>query len=216
GVAGMTGWTDRAVERYKGQRSAAGKRLTIGDVRPPMVLPERNGAALFREALPYLRSRNSLLDTNPPVAMRMVAPGKALVAWQQLDIRDNVGAEGIRASAKNGTNTWEQAESALDRRADVLDLLEEAAGKGAVDCQLDYTQGAYLLLPHLSPLWGGAEQLSAAAICALHRGDIDSAVKKLRSILGLVGGFEHEPILISQLVRIRMAERAFGTEWELL
>jgi hypothetical protein len=212
----MHGRAERAVERYKRQLRAAGEKLTIGEVAPPLVLPERNGTALVREAFTYLRSRSSLLDTNPPVAMRMAAPGRALVAWQQPDIRDNVGVEGIRPSAKNGTNTWEQAESALERQADALDLLEEAAGKGELDFQLDYTQGAYLLLPHLSPLRNAAQQLSAAAICALHRGDTDSAVKKLRSILGLVRGFEHEPIIVSQLVRIRMAESALGTEWELL
>src|SRR5207249_621147 len=80
----------------------------------------------------------------------------------------------------------------------------------------DYTQGALLMLPHLSRLKQGASTLSIAAMCALRRGDANLAVKQTRAMLAIAQGMDHEPLVISQLVRMAIAHMALTTQWELL
>ena len=120
-----------AVERYERQLVAAGETLTVGPLEPPTVFPENNGAPLFNQAMGALSWGKSLLETNPPPSMRMVAPGNAMVGWAQPDVRFDT------------TNTWDEVDEALARYRDALDVVREAAERPAMDFQLDYRQGCY-------------------------------------------------------------------------
>src|SRR5215831_11170278 len=87
-----------AVLRYKQQLANDGEKLLIDDLLPPAVAPEQNGVSLFRRAYSSLTismAGSTLLDTNPPPAMRMVAPGKAMIGWKRNNLHEL------------GTNTWE-------------------------------------------------------------------------------------------------------------
>jgi hypothetical protein len=137
--------------------------------------------------------------------MHMTAPGQALIGWQQPDIRD-------RATS----NTWEQVEEAIEKERPGLQLLQQIVERPNLDFHLDYKQGAFLLLPHLSRLKQSAQKLSISSLCELRRSDTDSATKEIRAILALVKGMEHEPLPISQLVRIAIVHIAFAAQWELL
>ncbi len=141
---------------------------------------------------------------NPPLPMHMAASGRALIGWQRPDIGDHA------------TNTWEEVQRALQEEDSALQLLEQLVDKPGLDFHLDYTQGASLMLPHLARLKRGAHTLSIAAMCALRHADADAATKQTQAMLALAKGMEHEPLAISQLVRMAIVHMALATQWELL
>ena len=61
-----------------------------------------------------------------------------------------------------------------------------------------------------------AQRLEAAALCDLHQGDTASAVKNLRAMLALVKAMRDERLVISELVRIAIAQIALTANWEIL
>jgi hypothetical protein len=193
-----------AVERYERQLTAAGETLSVQSLYPPAVLPENNGAPLFCEVMGPLALGSTLLETNAPAAMRMVAPDKAAVGWAQPDLR------------WDGTNTWEEVDAALGKYQDALAVVREAAEHPVLDFQLDYHQGFTLLLPHLAPLKRATQLLSADTLSDLRRGDAGAATTNLNAMLGLVRGTANERLAISQLVRIAMAAIAMNATWEFL
>src|SRR5262249_6136222 len=116
----------RALERYKAQLRAAGEKLTVDELLPPSVPPEKNGAKLFLQGTPYIhngsftKDHGGVLNSNPPAAMRTVPPGKAIVGWQQPQII-SVWGDGIV------TNTWEDVAQEFKQQAPGLELLHQAA-----------------------------------------------------------------------------------------
>jgi hypothetical protein len=194
-----------AVTRYKEQLRAAGEKLTIAELVPPPVPPESNSAGIFFQAVP-LNNAVTCLTTNQPLVMLAIAPGKAMIGWQQPDIRDNWA----------GTNSWEEADAALAQYADALDLLHQIIEHPTLDFGLAYQQWPNLMWTHLSPLKSAAQRLSAAAIVHLHDGDTAAAATDIRAMLALVKGTRDERTVISQLVRIAIAHVALAANWELL
>ncbi len=78
------------VNAYIAELKAKGELLDLPQVLPPPVPPEQNDvssllkAALRLETNLNLYSRDwRILQQNPPPAMRMVAPGKAMIGWEQ-------------------------------------------------------------------------------------------------------------------------------------
>jgi len=193
-----------AVARYERQLQDAGETLALTPLLPPPVLPERNGALLFSQARLSGGSDTNLLNKNPPVAMLLVAPGKAMIGWAQPDVRADT------------TNQWSEIEAALAQYDDSLDVVREAVGRPVFDFQLDYRQGFDLLLPHLAPLKRATQLLTADTLCALHRGDVATGTTNVESMLALVKATAEERLAISQLVRIAMAAIAMSATWELL
>ncbi len=194
----------RAVAAYKRKLLAAGEKLTVDELLPERVPFERNSVEVFNQSRMARNLQGSLLDTNAPSAMRMVAPGRALVRWAQADVRDET------------TNSWAEAEAALARDYPALQLLEGIIERPALDFHLDYRQGFDLLLPHLSALKQTAQRLSYSAAFELHRGDSEAAALKVRTMLAIAKGMADERLVISQLVRIAIAHIALAANWELL
>lgn len=196
----------RALVGYGEQLVAAGEKLTVNELTPKPIPPDQNGAALFVRATSLLNVNETLLSSNPPPTMRAVAPGKAMVGWAQPDIRD--------ASA---TNTWADADSTMADLSQGMELLEQLIEQPILDHGLDYRQGFALKLPNLhAATLRTAQQLTAGVICDLHRQDVPSAMRRLRTMLALVKGSADERLAISQLVRIAIAAIALSANWELL
>ena len=87
----------------------------------------------------------SLLDTNvddlssnPPI-MRMVAPGKAMIGWEQSDIR-----------SKDETNTWAEIKKKLAQDTQALKWLAQITNSSAINFNLQYAQRFEMRLTHLS------------------------------------------------------------------
>jgi hypothetical protein len=193
-----------AVERYKQHLLAAGEKLKIEEILPPLPMPQSNGAPIFSHAVGIWASNPGLLESNTPLAMHLIIPGKAMVGWQQPGV------------GEQGTNAWSQAEASLAQESATLDQVREAAARGVLDFQLDYRQGFSLLLPHLAPLRRSVQFLGIAAVCDLHRGDASAAAGEIETILDLVRAMGPERLPITQLVRISMTHLSVAPTWELL
>ncbi len=194
------------VKRYQAELRKAGEKLEVSEIVPPAISPEENALDLFNTAMPVLSlNLTDSFSTNSPGAMRMISPGRAMIVSQQPDIR-----------SETGTNTWQELRADLDVRGAGFDFLRELPGKNRLQFDLDYSKGFSLLFPHLTQLKQFALLAEAAVICDLHDKNLDSAATNLHGALVLLRIWDHEPLLISQLVRILMLQIDYVTQWEFL
>ena len=194
-----------AVNRYQAELKAQGEPMELAQVVPPPVPPEQNAAPLFLKAAGLLAKNNDVLSTNPPWAMRGVAPGKAMAGWAQQEIRSS-----------DATNSWLQVKAALEQNRSALALLSQITNSSRFDFGLKYDQRFEMVLTHLSLEKKMAQRLTASALYDLRSGDRSAAVKNIRTILTLVRDTRDERTAISQLVRIAIAQIGVGATWELL
>lgn len=202
-----------AVESYLAQLKAKGEPMELAQVIPPSVPPEQNSADTFRAAVELFEADKSMLGTNYVYGMKMVASGKAMVHWQQPDIRD---ADFLNP---DGTISWEDMTSAVAQNGKSFALLQQIIEKPNFDFQIKYEQGVADLNFtnfYLAQSKRAAQRLSSAVFCDLHRGDTASAVKNLRAMLALVKAMRDERLVISELVRIAIAQIALSVNWEIL
>lgn len=192
---------ENEVAAYKKFLREHGEKLEISEVLPPPVPPESNSVAAVEEAFRLFGSSYAKL----PDAMKMIAPGKALVGWRQPDARGD-----------DFTNSWDDfsADMAADQPA--IELLHQVLKRPRLDFQLDYKNGFSLLVPQLVPLRRSAQVLMGATVCDLHNGDTGAATTNILTLLELVQKNEAEGVLISHLVRIAMTAIVVVPTWELL
>ncbi|HXR46071.1 MAG TPA: hypothetical protein VN784_01415 [Candidatus Limnocylindrales bacterium] len=195
-----------ATEAYIAQLKAQGEPMDLAQVIPPSVPPNQNAAPLLLKATSLLETNWNVLGSNPPPAMLMVAPGKAVIGWGQPDIR-----------SEGGPNSWEEIATALAEENKALNLLRQITNGLILDFGLTYTNGVdKIQFSHLAPLKRAAQALSASAIYELHRGDSGLAVKNIRAMLRLADGMSHDRLVISELVRIAITQMALPVNWEFL
>ena len=194
-----------AMEAYIAQLKAQGEPMELAQVIPQPVSPEQNGVPFITNALADLES-DSIAVTNTPPAMRMVAPGKAMVGWQQPDITDIQWA----------TNTWEELGRELTRASNDLLSFQALTNYSVLDFGLDYQKGFDMPFPYLMPLKRSVQWLSASVLYDLHQGEPKDACADVSAMLAIVKGETDERILISQLVRIALASISANTTWEIL
>ncbi len=197
-----------ATEAYIAQLKAQGEPMELVQVLPPPVPPEQNSADTFRSAAALFESDTSLLQTNYAYGMKMVAPGKAMICWQQPDVRDN-----------DETNSWEAVEMAVTQNEKSFAMLQRIVEKPAFDFQIKYEQGfdgLNFTNLYLAESKRAAQRLESAALSDLHRGDTASVVGNLRAMLALVKAMRDERLVISELVRIAIANIALTVNWEVL
>jgi hypothetical protein len=199
-----------ALSSYRHQLIAAGEKLTVAELIPPAIPESSNGATRFLRANALLPARLALWDTNPPNPMIMIAPGKAIVCWQQPEVISNYRRNQM------ATNSWLEMQAELERIAGALEGFDELAEYPTIDFRFDYYQGFSGLLPNLAPMKGASQRLSYATVVALQRGDGAAALQHLRAMLALARANTTEHLAISQLVRIAIAAITFNATWELL
>lgn len=189
------------VEAYKKFLREHGEKLNIAEVTPLPVSVESNSVAAVQKAFAMFGSDSE----NVPNAMKMVAPGAALVGWMQPDVR-----------GYDFTNSWHDFSShvAFDRPA--LAHLHQVLERPSLDFQMDYQKGISLLLPHLVPLKKAVQKLTSASILDLHDGNTGEAATNILTMLALVRKSANEGLLISHLVRLAMTSIAVVPSWELL
>jgi hypothetical protein len=194
-----------AVANYIAELKANGEPMELAQVIPPPAPPEQNGVPFITNALADLKSE-SIAGSNTPPAMRMVAPGKAIVGWQQPDI----------SLIHWATNTWEDLGRELANARDDLASFRSLTNHPVLDFNLDYQKGFDLRVSHLASLKRSAQWLDASALYDLHQGNTTKACADVRAMLALVKGETDERTAISQLVRIAIAAIGAGVTWEIL
>src|ERR1700722_2591360 len=126
-----------AVDAYRTELKAKGELLDVAQLLPPSIPPEENGVGILRKFSALMVSSNGLLTTNVCPAMKMVAPGKAMIGWQQPDVRDY-----------DQTNSWDDFSNVLSENAKIFEMLQQIRVKPDFDFQAQYDQGLELSYPN--------------------------------------------------------------------
>ena len=143
--------------------------------------------------------------TNYLPMMKMIQSGRAMVVWQQEVLPED-----------KSSNIWPGLLLQVQANRDALSNLQTALDVPVLYFNLDYSQGWTLLLPHLAKL-KQAEILAAAfATTALYERKFSEAWTNLHTSVVLVRRYQTEPLLISHLVRVAMAQIAVSATWEFL
>ncbi|HWX20369.1 MAG TPA: hypothetical protein VN578_10765 [Candidatus Binatia bacterium] len=189
------------LEKYKLALKAAGEKLSVVELTP-LPAPEA-----FRASFELMQAANLVRPpwTNFLPVMTFIAPGKARVSWQQ-EVLSNSEASSLwpGSSREVATSQAALAEIRAVLRAPTLTF------------DLNYRQGASLLLPHLARLKGVAQWLSAATVVELHEGRATNAFEDLLALTTLAERYKGEPLMISELVRVSIAAIAGAASWEAL
>ena len=192
------------VEAYRRELKAKGEKLEVAELVPLRSAGDFTNSAAWLTAASFLRSSSPSYFNMPPT-MKLVTPGKAMVSWQQRVLPTD-----------ETSNVWSGLSLEFDNNRQAIEGIQLALRGPILAFDLNYQQGATLLLPHLTKLKGGAQWLSASAVLNLHEGQSKEAWTNLVALSGLVVKYRDEPILISELVRIAIAAIAVAPTWEAL
>lgn len=198
-----------AVNQYRAELKAKGDLMELSQAVPPPVAPDRDGRALLMQALELLKNDSSLLTTNYATSMKMVAPGRAMIASRQSQVSDF-----------ETTNSWEDVSAAVQQNQQALDLLSRMVERPAVDFKMQYGKGledvSSFAVLNLSSVKKSVQYLALAGLADLHAGDSAAAITKTRSILALTAAVQDERLMISELVSVAMVSYANSLTWEIL
>lgn len=197
-----------ATNAYIAELKAKGELLDLAQVLPPPVSPDQDSAETFRKAAAMMKADKSLLATNDYFAMKMVAPGKAMVCSQQPD-----------AKSDETTNSWKEVDAAVAQNADSFSRLRQITDKPAFNFQIHYEKGfEHLDFTNMSlaEIKRASLRLQTAVLSGLHRNDSASAVKNLRATLALIKATREEDLVIAELVRFAITAIAVSGTWETL
>jgi hypothetical protein len=197
------------LEQYQRRLVAAGENLDIEAYTPPHVEAERNGADLIEDASRYFVPNGmSMVTSNPPTAMCLVAPGKAKSAWAENEV---IFLKGNYFK----TNSWNALEADLTVQNSAFELLQQAAARPEFDFGTDY-RNPNGPLPELNKISQATALLSAKVIFDLHRGDTASAGTNFQTLLAIANTVQNEPLNGSQQNRMLWMQSVVGVQWELL
>ena len=195
-------------DAYIAQLKAEGEPLDLTQVLPPPVPPEKNSADTLRQAAAVTEADEGWWVTNQVEAMTMVAPGKAMICWQQPDVRCDFT-----------TDSWQEVGAALAKDAEALGQLRQIISKPDFDFQMNYDSGVASLNftnLNLAEAKYASQRLLMDTVEDLHNGDSANAVQNLRAMLAIAQALRDERLEISELVRIAIAQMALAGNWELL
>ena len=197
-----------ATDAYIAKLKTQGEPMDIAQVTPPPVPPEQNSADTFRQAAALLKDNEDWWSRNTVGGMQMVAPGRAMILWQQPHVREY-----------DHTISWPEISNMVANDEKAFGLLQQIIAKPDFDFQVHYERGFggfEITHLYLAESKRAAQRLSTAALSDLHNGDTTSAVENVRAMLAIAQGMQDERFVISELVRIAIARIAADATWDLL
>ena len=181
---------------------ARGETIDLAQLVPPPPSNASNGIDRLLDAADRLAGSTHL----NPSSLRLAAPGRGIPA-PRLESWDGT----------RGTNvSWSMVEAWMARHAEDLKELQAALGEPFCRPLPDLSTGFKAPLPHLSRIRSAAITLSLATAHWAKVGDFDAALASLRSLFLLETVLAHEPITISQLVRVAITAVALNRAWDVL
>jgi hypothetical protein len=166
---------------------------------------EQEVAALKAAGVPV---HSSMLAPPPVPEEENAAPLLAKAATLLEGLEDPPGNDWVDLSAEEGLDEKNLREYVTRRRA-ILDKVAEALARPQCRFPVDYGRGCQIDNPRTRDLMRFAGILNARAVLELRAGDSAAAARDLRLMIRLSECLAIEPLLISQLVRLVILERAF-------
>jgi hypothetical protein len=192
------------VEAHRRQLKATGEKLEISELTPLRSAEAfQNSADLMRVAA-RLRPSAPSYSNSPPI-MAFIAPGKALVCWQQPVLPTD-----------QTPNVWLGLAVEIAQNRGEIEEIGSIVQRSALAFDLDYSKGVEMPLPSLAKVKFLAQWLSVAAIQDLHEGHSSEAWTNLLALSSLVSKDQDQPVLICALVRIAIGAMAVPPMWEAL
>jgi hypothetical protein len=202
----FTGWllieryrAKSALAKYEQQLRRQGEKLTIAELIPPAIEGENNALEVIRLCGSF--QPGHVVVFNPPPSLRIIAPGGALVITKEPAWTYN-----------SARYTWDDLAAELKLNENTLHDLRLTLKRPVRGMELDY-HAVPLKFPHLSSGKTGAQWLSASAAYHLHIANHEAALQDIESLVSLGRLYEHEPIIINQLVNIAIATIALDRTW---
>jgi len=188
----FTATSGRDLERAYAELEAAGRPMRAEEIVPAPVADADNAALLYESAALLLKAvpvqpvdgRKNLLN----LARRAIAgPADAAV---EAELRDLLATPEVERA---------------------IGTIEEGSRKSRCVYAIDYSQGAGILLPHVTDLRLLTDVVCARARFAAEAGRAEAALDDLDTALRVSDALREEPILISQLIRVAQFHTAFET-----
>ena len=198
------------LDHWKSTMEARGEKFEIEHLIPSPPDSADNG-------LPQLVFLGGQLSASPevikiaPPTMHFAAPGKVIYVIGESEWPYSSFGKNSRSNLN-----WRALSGELTKISEPLKEIRAALKKPAFDAQLNYRAGFGLPLTHLARLKSTASRLSATILNELHDGNLTSALEDLEALLSLAGCQRDERLVISQFVRIAMAQMAVGVTWQAL
>jgi hypothetical protein len=180
----------------------AGRPMDRGDVIPKRIPDSENAAPLYESAILYLGAQP--IETER--WRNRLDPKKSLLEYLG-ELSEKFMVEDLPPDKQD---EFQQ----LIRRDSVtlaMSIVEQAAQRRSCRFDHDYDAGLNILLTHLGKMRNLARILAAKGLLEAQTGSPESAWDKVPTQLKLADGLLNEPLIVSQLVRIRMIERACRT-----
>jgi hypothetical protein len=208
-LTAIAGWyqvlklrADAEWKAYAAEARARGVKLYLAEYVPPPIPDERNFAAipLFQDSFKSTRP-NPLEWPNmgglhpPPLSSPHQGKFIDFAEWQTFFVR-------IGLLTKAGENPAADVLQALNHYAPQMDQLHAARERPETRFPIDYNALFTAALPHLTTIQSAGRIDSLRMAAHLSLGDSTAAHEDFRDGLRLYEALEHEPTLISALVRL--------------
>ena len=192
---------EREVDAYKKLLRDKGEKLELSEV-VPHISSEDNSADAVENAFRMFPSS----DDQVPNAMEMVAPGKALAAWQQPDVR-----------GWDFTNSWPEFSAIVSANQPAMEQLRPVLDRRALFFPFPSdNKGFSKLFPDFISMKRSVRQFEMATVLELHNGNSGVAATNILISLAMVRKNAVEGFAISHLVRLATVSIAIAPTWELL
>ena len=192
---------ENELEAYKKQLRSQGEKLEMAELIPPPPAPQDNCLEAVTNAFAIL----SVVEAKMPQAMTLVAPGKALVGWQQPDARNY-----------DFTNSWEDFAAYVRGNEPGLAMLKQVLLRPKLFFSVNYTNGEWFWYEDFVRMKIAAQKLEGAAIWNLHQGETGEPATNIIVLLTLVQRDETKALLNSHLVRLAIINISMVPTWEFL
>ena len=203
--------SNSGLNRYKTELRARGEKLTVAEIAiPPSSNPAEIAARQVFKNYQYTSSPGLVVNL-----MQFTAPGKARTAWRgELNLVARAG--GTNQPAR----TWEEFIRQTEMSELALNSLRVALKNPPADSGWIWKDD-YQNLTN----WSGrtfvrdrtiCQQLYNAEIADLHGNNLYAAIANLHALAGLAQMNRNELTLVSQMIRIAIAQAGLNATWEAL
>ncbi len=176
-----------AVASYISELKAKGEPMDLADVLPPVTAPDQNGVPHIVNALTNAVTEG-ITTNNLPTPMRTIAPGKALVSWEQPDIRSS-----------DRTNNWEQLSKVLIIAQTNIDCFQGVTNYAVLNFGLDYSREVGILDYGINLGCVKRHNCCVHQRCAIYMSEKSSeACANVHALLAIVKEWAEEQVNMSQ------------------